>query len=55
MIVRAVVEDPSLIDRFDYFNDTDDTVRWLMGTGHEDLARKLREADRKYWKERFKK
>jgi len=29
MIVRAVVEQPELLDRFDWFNDGKDTIAWL--------------------------
>ena len=29
MIVRAILLNPDLADNFDYFNDYDDTVRWL--------------------------
>lgn len=29
MIVRAILDDPELANKFDYFNDYRDTHRWL--------------------------
>lgn len=31
MIVRDVLKCPELLDSFDWFNDGDDTIRWLRG------------------------
>lgn len=29
MIVREILNNPQLIDTFDFFNDFDDTIAWL--------------------------
>jgi hypothetical protein len=29
MIVREILQDPSLIERFDFFNDAENTLGWL--------------------------
>jgi len=31
MIVREVLRNQTLLDNFDWFNDGDDTIRWLRG------------------------
>ena len=36
-----------MIDTFDFFYDATDTINWLMETGEENLARKLRSARRR--------
>ena len=54
MIVREIVDNPKLIETFDFFNDAKDTIKWLMFGGHENLAIKLRQADRIYWKNKCK-
>jgi len=54
MIVREVLTNPELIDKFDFFNDTKDTVSWLNRIGTLEakaLSKKLQEADRAYWEE----
>lgn len=55
MIIREILDHPELIESFDFFNNSKDTINWLMSGGHENLARKLRQADRVYWKNKSKK
>jgi hypothetical protein len=31
MIVRNVLNDEKVVERFDYFNDYDNTANWLLG------------------------
>lgn len=54
MIVRAVLTDPSLLDRFDYFNDAKDTIVWLSSSAHPDAPERLQQLrDRAavYWRD----
>lgn len=39
MIVRGILENPSLADNFDYFNDYHDTMGWLLGLGTPDFMK----------------
>lgn len=39
MIVRDVLKHPELIDNFDWYNDGDDTIRWLMGVSMASISR----------------
>lgn len=56
MIVRDIAKDPSIADRFDYFNDYMDTLAWLyvhLGLYPEDQVakealRKLRAGHQDY-------
>ena len=50
MIVREIIEHEELIESFDWFNDSDDTISWLMRFGevHEDLIAKLKAGFRAY-------
>jgi hypothetical protein len=41
MIVRAVLDNPSLIERFDWFNDGKDTIWWLRWIMKSDEAKAL--------------
>lgn len=41
MIVRAVLTDPSRLDRFDWFNDGKDTIGWLRWIMKSDEAKAL--------------
>jgi len=41
MIVRAVLDNPSLIERFDWFNDGKDTIGWLRWIMKSDEAKAL--------------
>jgi len=53
MIVREVLTNPELINDFDFFNDTKDTVSWLNGIGTPEAkvrSKKLQEADHAHWK-----
>lgn len=51
MIVREILNDPSLIERFDFANDTKDTLHWLrmLDTPEADaISDRLREAATKW-------
>ena len=51
MIVRAVLKNPELIDKLDFFNDGKDTVQWLRECKQFDLADRLqKQLDE--WRER---
>lgn len=63
MIVRDVLKHPELLDNFDWYNDGDDTIRWLIGgslssMSHAapaeavELALKMREKCREYFAQR---
>lgn len=65
MIVREVIKNPSLIDNFDYFNDSEDTINWLKSIKLEsktaedknkiqELINKIEDKTRDYWSNRFK-
>ncbi len=41
MIVRAVLSNPELIERFDWFNDGNDTIGWLRWIMKTDEAAAL--------------
>lgn len=42
VIVRAVLTNPQLIDEpFDYFNDANDTINWLLKMNRPELAVRL--------------
>lgn len=41
MIVRAVLNDPSRLERFDWFNDGEDTIGWLRWIMKSDEAKAL--------------
>ena len=52
MIVREVLKNPSIIDRFDIFNDAGDTIRWLKSLKRseaDEVANKLKDAEKAYW------
>ena len=55
MIIREIVDHPELIETFDFFNDTKDTIQYLKRNGHDELAKKLRAADKKYCNDLFNK
>lgn len=40
MIVREILKDPKLLENFDFFNDYDDTARWLRGLATTDAAQR---------------
>lgn len=40
MIIREIKDDPSLIEKFDWFNDYTDTRAWAVGAA-PDLVEKL--------------
>jgi len=53
MIVREVLTNPELINDFDFFNDTKDTVNWLNWIGTPEakaVSKKLQGADHAHWK-----
>jgi len=56
MIVRAVLQNPSLIESFDWFNDGKDTIGWLRWIMKSDeavaLADKMEARLQLYLKER---
>lgn len=65
MIVREVIKNPSLIDNFDYFNDSEDTINWLKSIKLEsktaedknkiqELINKIEDKTRDYWSNRLK-
>jgi hypothetical protein len=41
MIVREILERPEIINRFDHFNDSKDTISWLRSIGKHELADRL--------------
>lgn len=42
MIVREVLKNPKLIDEpFDFYNDAEDTIHWLLRQGEGELAMKI--------------
>lgn len=61
MIVREVLNHPELLDKFDYFNDTDDTLgylQWCIKSGNQpedahDRMTQLR-AGRQNWLQKFR-
>lgn len=56
MIVRDVLSNPELLNNFDWFNDTDDTINWLLGAGseHAELISKLKTGQTTYITKRNK-
>lgn len=53
MIVRDVnVED---LSKFDFFNDSTDTIRYLKSVGKPDDAKKLEIANKEWWDNKMKK
>lgn len=38
MIVREVLQAPQILDRFDWFNDGQDTINWLKGASLASLG-----------------
>jgi len=48
MIVRAIVQNPDkMLAVFDYFNDYNDTKRWLVRNGYVDIAKRLDDGEKK--------
>lgn len=41
MIVRQVLRDPTALDHFDWFNDGQDTARWLRAIRTADNAQRI--------------
>ena len=57
MIVRAVLDHPELVDKFDYFNDTSDTLRFLRSVNTPEslaIAARLEQKDQEWWDARMK-
>jgi len=56
MIVRAVLTHPELIERFDWFNDGQNTINWLKWVkAPAELVAKMEEKLQLYHKERLRK
>lgn len=52
MIVRETLTNHGRIEvLFDFYNDADDTIRWLEAGGHTEIAERLKIAYKK-WGER---
>jgi hypothetical protein len=52
MIVREVLKQPELLDCFDWFNDSGDTIRFLKGVGTKEslaLAEKMEQKAAEYF------
>lgn len=66
MIVKEIVSMPELLDNFDYFNDSKDTLLWLNIMIHNasnletkqkyiNLKEKLEQQTKAYWDNAFSK
>lgn len=55
MRVREVLKDPTILDNFDFFNDTKDTLSYLRGVNTPEslaLAEELERRDKTHWQKR---
>ena len=48
MIVRAVLQHPELLEKFDFFNDAKNTLVWLKMLGTPEALERAKQLQEKY-------